>query len=306
MREHDDIRRPRAEFDDRFEIPRRRVLLCREFDMPRMLGLGEPRIVRRRGHALDFHGGVNLHVDLQIAQRVLLQEFALERIAVAVLVPLQRQHLRVRNHDALLGARRDRVDAGFEDVATGPFEQTRVALLAQDRLVNFAGPLLLDDVRFDEFVADPHTETRDRRVRREREMEHPFEHTVRAVDERFLDDGPRDLIADVDRDVVIAHRQWHVPAVDRRDQRPERLGRRGTFEPLQPEGIFLDADELAFLDADELPAVDFHSLLVRAEQFDGRTGRCGDFDLPGDDVNRVCLRQFHGRMRTDDHGRRRQ
>ena len=57
------------------------------------------------------------------------------------------------------------IDAGLEDVAARPFEQARIALLAQDRLVDLAGPLLLDDVGLDQLVADPHAEAGDRRVR---------------------------------------------------------------------------------------------------------------------------------------------
>ena len=118
---------------------------------------------------------VDRHVDRQLAQRVLLQQLALQGVAVAVAVALERQHLRVGDLDPLLGVRRDREDAGLEDVAAGPFEQARVALLAQDRLVDLAGPLLLDDVGLDQLVADPHAEAGDRRVLRQREVEHAFE-----------------------------------------------------------------------------------------------------------------------------------
>ena len=106
---------------------------------------------------------------------MLLEHLALQGVAVAIAVALERQHLRVGDLDALLGVRGDRKDAGLEDVAARPFQQARVALLAQDRLVDFAGPLLLDDVGLDQLVADPHAEAGDRGVLRQREIEDAFE-----------------------------------------------------------------------------------------------------------------------------------
>ena len=49
----------------------------------------------------------------------------------------------------------------LEDVPARPFEQTGVALFAQDCFVNFARALLLDDVCFYKGVANPHSEPGD-------------------------------------------------------------------------------------------------------------------------------------------------
>ena len=96
-------------------------------------------------------------------------------------------------------------------------------LLAEDRLVDLAGPLLLDHVGLDQLVADPHAEAGDRGVLRQREVEHALQPAVGVVDERFLDDGAGDLVADVDRHLVVADRQRHVAAVDLGHQRADRL-----------------------------------------------------------------------------------
>ena len=300
VRDDDHIFALPRDFDDRLEIAGRRVLLRGEFDVARVLGLSQSRVVRRRCDALEARGGVDLHVDLQIAERVLFQQLALEGVAVAVAVALQRQHLRVGDFDALLRTGRDRVDARFEDVAAGPFEQAGVALLAQDRLVDFAGALLLHDIRFDEVIADPHAETGDGRVLRQREMEHAFEHAVGAVDERFFDHGARDLIADVHGDVVITDRQWHVATVHGGDERAERFGGRCAFEALQPLRFLVDADEFVFFDADELPAFDLQRLLVGAVQFHRCAGRGGDLEFPGQQFDFVGLHQLDRRMWADD------
>ena len=129
----------------------------------------------------------------------------------------------------------DREHAGLEDVAARPFQQAGIALLAQDRLVDLAGPLLLDDVGLDQLVADPHAEAADRGVLRQREMEHAFQPAVGVVDERFLDRRAGDLVADVDGDLVIADRQRHVAAVGQLgDQRAERFVARRPFKAGQP------------------------------------------------------------------------
>ena len=54
------------------------------------------------------------------------------------------------------------------------------------------------------------------------------------VDERFLDRRAGDLVADIDRDLVIADRERHVAAIDRGDQRAERLVDRRTAETFEP------------------------------------------------------------------------
>ena len=112
---------------------------------------------------------------VKLAQRMLLEQLALQCVAVAVAVALERQHLRVADLDPLFAVGGDRKDAGLEDVAARPFEQAGVAPFAQDGLVDFAGALLLDDVGLDELVADPHAEAGDRGVLRQREVEDAFE-----------------------------------------------------------------------------------------------------------------------------------
>src|SRR5262245_3702278 len=135
---------------------------------------------------------------------MLPEHLALEAVAVGVLVAAERQHLGVRDLDALFRAGKDRPDAGGEDVAARPLEQAGVAILAADRLVNLASPLLLDYIGLDQLVADPHTEAGNRRILRQRKVEDAFELVNRIVDKRFLDHRASDLVADLDRYLVIA------------------------------------------------------------------------------------------------------
>src|SRR5437764_1307755 len=74
------------------------------------------RRVRRRCHALERYDGADLHVDRQFAQRMLLEEFALQGVTVAVAAPPEREDLGVGDLDALLGVREDRENACLEDV----------------------------------------------------------------------------------------------------------------------------------------------------------------------------------------------
>ena len=127
---------------------------------------------------------------------------------------------------------------------------------------------------------------------------------MRAVDERLLDDGAGDLVADINRDVVIADRQRHVAAIDQRHQRAERLVRRRPLEALEPERLFLDADELVFLDAIELLALHGQFLLVGSDQFNRSIVGRRDFDFASQHVDLVGLREFQRGVRTDDDLRR--
>ena len=91
----------------------------------------------------------------------------------------------------------------------------------QDGFVDFPRSLLLDDVGLDEVVADPHAEAGDRGVGRQREMEDPFERLLGVVDERFLDDGAGDLVANIDGDLVVADGERHIAAIDKGDEGAE-------------------------------------------------------------------------------------
>ena len=105
----------------------------------------------------------------------------------------------------------NRKHAGFEEIAAGPFQQAGVALFAQNGFVNFPGTLFFDHVGFDQIVADPHAETADRRILRQREIENPFPARRSVIDERFLDRGAGNLIANLDVDLVVADRKRLVP-----------------------------------------------------------------------------------------------
>ena len=175
-------------------------------------------------------GRVNRHVEAQFAERVLLQQFAAQPIAVTILTSPKRQDLRVRDFDPLLLTGLDGEDAGLEDVSAGPFQQARVAALAENLLVNLPCPLLLDDVGGDLLAADPHGEARDRGVLGQGEVEDALGAGFRVIDERFLDHGPGDLVADVDLDPMVPDGQRHVATVDLGQERAERLVRRGSLE----------------------------------------------------------------------------
>ncbi len=191
-----------------------------------MRGQGVARGVRRRADRLQRLLRIDLHVDLKLPQGMLLEQVALQGVLIAVAVAAQRQHLRVGDRDPLFGIGGDGEDAGLEDVAARPFQQARIAPLAEDRLVDLPRPLLLHHVGLDQFVADPHAEAGDRGVLRQGEEERALQLRVGVVDERFFDRGPGDLVADIDRDLVIADRQRHVAAVDLRQQRADRVAGR--------------------------------------------------------------------------------
>ena len=106
----------------------------------------------------------------------------------------------------------DREYTSLEQIPAGPFQQARVALLAEYRLVDLAGTLFLDHVGFDQFVADPHAEAGDRSVLRQREVEDPFQTRIRVVDERLFNRRAGNLVADFDSDFVIADGQRLVAA----------------------------------------------------------------------------------------------
>ena len=206
-------------------------------------------------HRLQWQRRVDRHSQIQFAQRLGSQQIASQPVAVSVAVASQRKDLRVDDLHPLLGVRLDREDACLEQVPRSPFEQPRIASLAQDGLVNFTGTLLLDDVRIDEIVADPHAEPADRRILRQREMEGPFQPRPRVIDERFLDGRPRDLIANLDRDLVIAHRQRFVATIGQlHDQRTKRLVVGSPFKPGQPHWHLRHVHEL-------LVPVNSHELL---------------------------------------------
>src|ERR1700722_18217344 len=174
---------------------------------------------------------------------MLLEHFTLEAIAVAIAIAYKRQDRLIADLDPLLTLGEDREDAGFENIAARPFEQTGIALFAQDRLVNFARPLLLDDIGLNELVSDPHSETGDRCILRQWEVKDALENGIGSVDERLFDDGARDLIADIDRDMVIADRERHVAAIDGGHERAKRLVGRAPLEALQPDRLLLYANE---------------------------------------------------------------
>ena len=300
VRDHDDVGLAPLGLDDDLEIARRRVFLGRELDVSRVERPLVACRMRRRGHALERDDGVHLHVDAQLAQRVLLEQLALQGVAVAIPAPLERQHLRIGDLDALLRVGGDREDARLEDVAARPFEQPGVAPLAQDRLIDLTGPLLLDDVGLDQVVADPHAEAGDRRVLRQREIEDAFELGVGVVDERFLDDGAGDLIANIDGYLVIADGKRHITAIDECDERSERLVRRRSLEAEEPTRVLVHPRELLFVDADELPIPDRDFLLSGPEQLDRCAGGGCDLNLAIDQAHLLRSNQLDERLRSED------
>ena len=150
MRHHDHVGIAAVDFAHHFEIAIGSVLLRREIDLRGMRRLLCPHRVRRAGHALQRQCRIHLHRERQFAQRLGAQQLAPQAVAVAIAIRPQRQHLRVNDLDPLLRMGLDRKHAGFEQIAAGPFQQAGIALLAQNRLVNFAGPLFLDDVGLDQ------------------------------------------------------------------------------------------------------------------------------------------------------------
>ena len=91
-----------VQFEHHFKVPFRHILLPREFDVCRMCRLVDASHVRGRSHIGQRLHGMEPHVDGQFAQRVQLQHLALQGVAVAKTIILQRQNLRVGDLDTLL------------------------------------------------------------------------------------------------------------------------------------------------------------------------------------------------------------
>ncbi len=133
-------------------------------------------------------------------------------------------------------------------------------------------------------------------------MEHAFENVARVIGKRFLNRGAGDLVADIDADVVIAHGQRHIPAIDLGDQRAERFVCRAALEALQPERLLGHAQQLLVLiDPIMLRALDDDLLLLGALQFDRGTLRHADFDLAFVQLDQVRLSQFDQRPWAENH-----
>ena len=245
MRHDDHIRLPAVNFAIDFEIAIGRVFLGREFDRRRMFGLLRSRGMRRAGHILQRNRRIDHYLERQFADRLHPQQIAPQPVGVAVFVCPQRQNLRVDDFHPLFRIGFDREHTGFEQIAAGPFQQARIALLAEDRFVDFACPLFLDDIGFDKVVADPHAEAADRSVLRQREMEDALQPGVRMIRERFLDCRAGDLVANFDAHLVIADRKGFVAAVGQiHDQRTERFVRGSAFEAREPFRRLLDFGQL--------------------------------------------------------------
>ena len=87
---------------------------------------------------------------------------------------------------------------------------------------------------------------------RQWEIENAFEPAVRIVDERLFDFGPRDLVADIDRHLVITDRQRNVASFDLGNQRADRLVDHLALKALEPEGLFRERDQLLVVGAEDL------------------------------------------------------
>ena len=267
MRDQPHVGRPAFGLDEHFKVLRRGILLGAEFDVRGVRGQAVAGNVRRQADRPQRHGRAELHVDLKLAQRMLPQHFALQGVLIAIRAAAQRQHLGVGDRDAFLRLGRNGEHAGLEQVAAGPFQQARVAALAEDGLVNLAGALFLDHVGLDEPVADPHAEAGNRGVLRQREVKDALQRGTGMVDERFLDGGAGDLVADVDRHLVVADRKRHVAAVYLGHQRAQRFGGGLAVVAAEPGWLAVDADELPAADPIELFACDGDLLPVGPDEF---------------------------------------
>ena len=172
MRDHHDRRGGRIERDVQLEVLVWRVFLRREFRLRRVRRMLDPRRMGPAGNAGDWQRRGHSNIDREFAQRVLPQHLALQRIAVTVTAVFQRQHLGIGNLHPFFRMGEDGEHPGLEDVAAGPFQQAGIAPLAQNRLVDFACPLLFDHIGLNQFAVDPHPEARDRGILRQGEVEH--------------------------------------------------------------------------------------------------------------------------------------
>ena len=185
---------------------------------------------------------MDAHVHRQLTQWVQFQHLTLQPVAVAILVAEHGQHLGVRDLDAFLGEWLDGKHSGFEQIAAGPFQQPRIASLAEDRLVDLAGSLFLHHVGFDQFVADPHAEAGNRCILWQGEIEDTFKAALGPIHKRFLDHSASNLIADIDRHLVVPDGQRHISPVNIGHQRTDRVVSRCAVEPLQPQRRLLRVD----------------------------------------------------------------
>ena len=247
---------------------------------------------------------LDLDVDAQLAQRMLLEQLALQGVAVAVSAALERQHLRVGDADAFLGVGEDRIDAGLEDVAAGPFEQARdrafpAGSSRKSRGLRCFSTTSASTILSPIHMAKPEIEAPAGSGKWKTPSSTPSvwltnvsSIMVRAIWSRMSTDN-----------LVFADRQRHVPAIDAGDQRADRLVAGGPLERLQPEGLAGHSDQLLFLDPVVLRALDDDLVLAMSQHLDGGVLGDADFELSLDDAQLVGLDDFDRGAGPEDDAR---
>jgi hypothetical protein len=121
--------------------------------------------------------------------------------------------LRVTEDQSFFPTWLQREDAHLERAAVEPFQKRRVALLIDDLLEDAAGILALGHAAFHEPAIDVHGQSRQQRIRRQREIERPFEPGVRVVEVGLIDGRAGEAVFDVNIDAIGAQAQLRFLAV---------------------------------------------------------------------------------------------
>ena len=195
----------------------------------------------------------------------------------------------------------DRKDSCFEQIAARPFQQPRITFCAEDLFVDFACALLFDHVGFDQFTRDPHSKSGDRRILRQGEIENALQPSIGPVHKRLFDHRARDLVADADRYLVVAHGQWHVAAVDVGHERTDRIVGRGVFESFEPQRRLCHFCQLVRTSVHVVDGrpVYLNDLAIRPDQLDRCLLLRHDLDCPGRQLDSLGRRQLYKRCRSE-------
>ena len=119
-----------------------------------------------------------------------------ERVAVGNRAAFGLQNLRVGQLKLLVRVRRDREDAGLEEIESGVFQEAGVALASDDLVVDASGLGARAHLADEPAVAVPDGELRDRGRLGDGEEVRAFECGVRVVAEDLLDVRGCDLRVD--------------------------------------------------------------------------------------------------------------
>ncbi len=211
-----------ADVPDELEVLVGRERLGLERDARLLLALArDVALVRRRLDRAQRLRGAQLEIedDVLVGTRGVLAR--VERVTILGDAVLALDRLGVLDRHVDTTPRRNREDASAEEATVDVLEETRVFDLPDDRLVDPARLVLLEDLARNFLAADLHLEARDRRSRRQREHVLPFELPRVRVVEGLLDLRLDDRVVDLDIDPMARHLHRKVRSRTRARNRPD-------------------------------------------------------------------------------------